>query len=361
MRYIRRMSRRFAFLIPLTFAIPAGAAPSVDVTATRVEVDQSPSISVDYLFDVGEATFKKDGTALLDEVAKAMIKEGKSNVVIDVHTDDAAPDGDRTGVWLQKLSQRRADALRGYLVKKGVAAGRLTARGRGADVPIQNNSSDEGRRANRRVEMIVEVEVRPPVPGDLATYIKALRGSGPVIVATIDTSQGSLHCTLYDEKAPMTVANFIGLATGQKAWVDPKSGKTVKGKPFYDGLTFHRVIPGFMIQGGDPLGAGTGGPGYTFGDEPHPELRNVPGTLAMANAGPRTNGSQFFVNEVRSTHLDGKHTVFGQCREVELVTKIANVARDAGDRPTPPVVIRRISISRSTTAPPPPEIGPRQR
>jgi peptidyl-prolyl cis-trans isomerase A (cyclophilin A) len=328
------------------------------VTGSRVEVDRAASISVDVVFNVGEATFKKEATPLFDEIAKALVKEGKSDVVIDVHSDDGAPDGDRTGNWLRKLSQARADAIKTYLTRKGVPARRLTSRGRGPDQPISSNNSDDGRRANRRIEMAIEAEIRPPVAADLATYLKAVKGTGPILLATIETSLGTLRCQLYEEKAPMTVANFVGLATGQKAWVDPKSGKTVKGKAFYNGLIFHRVIPGFMVQGGDPLGLGTGGPGYQFGDEIS-ELRNIPGTLAMANAGPRTNGSQFFINEVRSTHLDNRHTVFGQCKEIELVQKIANAPRDASDRPQPAVVIKRVTISRSQPPAPPPAIGPR--
>jgi len=354
-------ARRFVTLVlPLALAIvaapSANAAPTVDVTSSRVEVDQSPTISVDVLFDVGQATIKKDGVTLLDAIAKAIVKEGKSQIVIDVHTDDTAPDNDRTGEFLLKLSEARADAIKAHFTKRGVPARRLTARGRGNTAPMQSNGNDEGKRANRRVELAVEAEIRPPVAADLATYLKAVRGTGPTLITTIDTSQGTLHCTLFPDKAPMTVANFVGLATGQKPWIDPKSGKVVKGKPFYDGLIFHRVIPGFMIQGGDPLGQGTGGPGYQFADETHPELSNRPGTIAMANAGPRTNGSQFFINEVRSQHLDGRHTVFAQCKELDLVTKIANVAREANDRPTTPVTIRRVTFAKvaAEAAPPPP-------
>jgi peptidyl-prolyl cis-trans isomerase A (cyclophilin A) len=172
-----------------------------------------------------------------------------------------------------------------------------------------------------------------------------VKGTGNTIVATLDTSQGKLTCTLFADRAPMTVANFIGLATGQKAFVDPKTQKVVK-RPFYDGTIFHRVIPGFMIQGGDPLGAGTGGPGYQFGDEIHRDVVNAPGTIAMANAGPGTNGSQFFINEVRSAHLDNRHSVFGQCKETDVISKIANVKREANDRPSTPVVLRKVTFAK---------------
>ena len=338
-------------------AAPSAIAdPTVDVTSARVEVDQSPAIAIDRVFEVGEPAFKKDALPLLDAIAKAIGKDSKTNLVIDVHTDDSAPDSDRTGDYLLKLSQARAEAIKAHLVRRGIAARRLTARGLGQTVPLDSNRTDDGRRANRRIEITIEVEIRPPLAADLATYAKALRGTGTAIVATIDTTQGTLHCTLFADRTPITVANFIGLATGQKPWLDP-NGKVVRGKPFYDGLIFHRVIPGFMIQGGDPVGTGAGGPGYQFADEIVPELVNKPGTLVMANAGPRTNGSQFFVNEVRSIHLDGRHTVFGQCKELDVVTKIANQPSDR-ERPLTPVTIRHVTFARAAEAaplgPPPP-------
>ena len=187
--------------------------------------------------------------------------------------------------------------------------------------------------------------VRPPTADDLAAYTQDIAGSGP-LTAAIDTSMGTFHCELFGDKSPMTVANFVGLATGKKAWLNPKTGSVEKGKPFYDGLMFHRVIPRFMIQGGDPLGVGSGGPGYQFADEVDNGLTMKPGTLAMANAGPRTNGSQFFITEIGPNWLNGKHTVFGQCKEVDLVKAISAVAKGPGDRPTSPITITKITFSK---------------
>jgi peptidyl-prolyl cis-trans isomerase A (cyclophilin A) len=182
--------------------------------------------------------------------------------------------------------------------------------------------------------------VRPPVAADLAEYMKGLPGKGNKLLAKIETSKGVINCELFPDKAPMTVANFVGLATGKKPWTDPKTGDAVKGKPFYDGLTFHRVIPEFMIQGGDPLGTGTGGPGYKFGDEFLPDLKMEPGTLAMANAGPATNGSQFFITEGAPAWLNGKHTIFGTCKELDLVKQIARVPQDPQNKPDTPITMK---------------------
>jgi peptidyl-prolyl cis-trans isomerase A (cyclophilin A) len=188
-------------------------------------------------------------------------------------------------------------------------------------------------------------DVRPPKADDLDGYIRDLPGAGP-LTATIETSMGTLHCTLFAEQTPMTVANFVGLARGLKAWRHPETGETTR-KPFYDGLIFHRVIPEFMIQTGDPLGVGTGDPGYRFGDETVPALRHdKPGILSMANAGPGTNGSQLFITEKAVPWLDDKHTVFGRCREVAVIKKIARVKRNAQDRPEKAVVIERVTIGR---------------
>lgn len=199
-------------------------------------------------------------------------------------------------------------------------------------------------------------EVKAPTAADLETYTKDLAGSGK-LAATIETSQGTFHCELFGDKAPMTVANFVGLATGKKAWLNPKGGKVETGKPFYDGLIFHRVIPEFgpdrkgMIQGGDPVGQGTGGPGYEFADEVNNGLEMKAGVLAMANAGPGpngggTNGSQFFIVGGAPAYLNNRHTIFGQCKEVDLVAKIAGVERDRDDKPKTDVTITKVTISK---------------
>jgi peptidyl-prolyl cis-trans isomerase A (cyclophilin A) len=166
-------------------------------------------------------------------------------------------------------------------------------------------------------------------------------------VAVIQTSLGEMHCPLFPKAAPVTVANFIGLAQGTKDWTNPKTGKKMHGVPLYDNTIFHRVIPDFMIQGGDPLGTGTGDPGYKFKDEILPDLKfDQPGRLAMANSGPGTNGSQFFITTVPTPHLNGHHTIFGQCdaASVEIARKIAAVARDGNDKPRTPVVLKHIKI-----------------
>ncbi len=179
-----------------------------------------------------------------------------------------------------------------------------------------------------------------PKPPYLPSFPK-----GATVSATFKTSLGSFVCKLFAEEAPMTVGNFVALATGEMPWTD-KDGKSMQGTPLYDGTIFHRVIPEFMIQGGDPEGTGRGSPGYRFGDEFVKGLRhNRPGILSMANAGPNTNGSQFFVTEVPTPFLDDKHSVFGEVTEgFDVVRAIAHTDRDANDRPTTPVVLEKITI-----------------
>jgi peptidyl-prolyl cis-trans isomerase A (cyclophilin A) len=171
---------------------------------------------------------------------------------------------------------------------------------------------------------------------------------GPGTYARFTTSEGSFTVRFFDQDAPRTVENFVGLAEGTKEWTDPRSGKTMK-KPYYDGLIFHRVIDDFMIQGGDPTGTGTGGPGYKFADEFSAKLRhNRPGLLSMANAGPNTNGSQFFVTLVPTPWLDNKHSVFAEVVEgLDVVKKIGKVpVSKPGDRPLKDVVIQSVKIER---------------
>jgi peptidyl-prolyl cis-trans isomerase A (cyclophilin A) len=170
----------------------------------------------------------------------------------------------------------------------------------------------------------------------------------PDPIAVIDTTAGKINCTLFPKKAPIGVANFIGLATGTKDWTDPVTHAKKHGVPLYDGTIFHRVIPEFMIQGGDPAGSGMGNPGYRFKNETSPDLAfNKPGRLAYANAGPDTNGSQFFITEVPYPSLNGGYTIFGQCDDasVELVKQIARMASDPrSNRPFRPVKINHITI-----------------
>ncbi|PSH05096.1 MAG: peptidylprolyl isomerase [Acidobacteria bacterium] len=186
-----------------------------------------------------------------------------------------------------------------------------------------------------------------------ATAQAAQPGTKEQPVAIIQTSMGDLHCVLFPKAAPIGTANFIGLAKGTKDWTNPKTGKKEHGVPLYDNTTFHRVIPDFMIQGGDPAGTGAGEIGFRFKNETHSDLKfDQPGRLAYANAGPDTNGSQFFITEKAYPHLNGNYTIFGQCDEpsVQLVKKIARQPRNANDKPNTPIIIRHIKIDEGTAA-----------
>jgi peptidyl-prolyl cis-trans isomerase A (cyclophilin A) len=169
----------------------------------------------------------------------------------------------------------------------------------------------------------------------------------PGLYAIFHTTMGTITCSLFEKEAPKTVDNFVGLAEGTKEWTDPKTQAKVK-KRFYDGLIFHRVIPQFMIQGGDPEGTGRGGPGYRFEDEFASGLKfDQPGRLAMANAGPNTNGSQFFITTVPTPWLDNRHTIFGQVVEgQDVVGAIEAVKKDGRDKPLTPVVIEKLEIKK---------------
>lgn len=166
--------------------------------------------------------------------------------------------------------------------------------------------------------------------------------------AIFDTSEGTIVCRLFEKEAPKTVANFVELAEGSREWKHPSTGKKSKER-LYDGTIFHRVIPDFMIQGGDPQGTGTGGPGYQFEDETKgsPHKLDKAGILAMANAGPNTNGSQFFITVAPTTWLTGKHTVFGEVVEgLDVVNKISEVPRNRQDRPAKDVVVKSVTVER---------------
>jgi peptidyl-prolyl cis-trans isomerase A (cyclophilin A) len=197
--------------------------------------------------------------------------------------------------------------------------------------------------------------VEPALPdAPQATAAALIRPNGPTVV--MDTSMGRITCQFFQKEAPKTVANFIALAEGTKDWTDPQTHQKIHNKSLYNGTIFHRVIPDFMIQGGDPIGTGTGDPGYTFEDEFNPDLNfDVPGRLAMANSGPNTNGSQFFITEMPTEHLNQKHTIFGQCDEpsINVVKAIARVQRDDNDKPVTPVILQKVTIVPEGQAVPP--------
>jgi peptidyl-prolyl cis-trans isomerase A (cyclophilin A) len=186
-----------------------------------------------------------------------------------------------------------------------------------------------------------------PLKGNfsLADATKNLKGTG-ALTAKIETSLGTVSCRLYDDKAPVTVANFIGLATGERTWKNPSTG-TWGNKPAYDGTTFHRVIKGFMIQGGDPKGNGSGEPGYVIKDEIWEGAKHDrTGLLCMANRGHDTNGAQFFITEEPKASLDGNYTIFGECAPTQLIHDIAKVPTGPSDRPETPVIIKSVKIAR---------------
>jgi peptidyl-prolyl cis-trans isomerase A (cyclophilin A) len=199
----------------------------------------------------------------------------------------------------------------------------------------------------------------PDSPGATAPPAVAHTPTGPTVI--FDTSMGRMTCKFFDKEAPLAVANFIGLAEGTKEWTDPVTGQKVKGKSFYNGTTFHRVIPAFMIQGGDRKGDGSGDAGFAFVNETAPGLTfDVPGRLAMANAGPDTNGTQFFITELPQPDLDGKYTIFGSCdsHSVLIAATIARVPRDGSDKPTTPVTLDKVTIVREGQPIPPPPTPP---
>jgi peptidyl-prolyl cis-trans isomerase A (cyclophilin A) len=187
----------------------------------------------------------------------------------------------------------------------------------------------------------------------LSMWSQAAKSASDQPTAVIDTTAGKLTCKLFQDKAPIGVANFIGLAEGTKDWTSPVTHAKKHGVPLYDGTICHRVIPNFMIQCGDPAGTGAGDPGFQFKNETSPDLKfDRPGRLAYANAGPDTNGSQFFITEIPYPSLNGGYTLFGQCDDasVALVKQIARMGRDSNDRPYKPVKINHITITKGSAS-----------
>jgi len=256
----------------------------------------------------------------------------------------AHPESAATAAWLGGSLARRGDALEALP---------LLLQARQGGLQVDRELVLASRVAGELGTYLSVVGAAPPLPVDvrraadpLYAYQQALHIGETDPVAVIHTSMGDLRCALFWRQAPVTVGAFIGLSRGGSAWIDPRSGAR-REDPLYDDTVFHRVIPGFMVQGGDPAGDGTGGPGYAFLDEVHPDLRfDRPGRLAMANAGAGTNGSQWFITEVATPHLDGKHTIFGQCDDdsVARVRAIARVPAGPMDQPLTPVLVSHVDI-----------------
>lgn len=203
-----------------------------------------------------------------------------------------------------------------------------------ADKPQAEARSEQAVEAGTALNAETPEEILSAVPGEGKLH------------AVFTTSMGEINCTLFEEQTPITVANFVGLANGSKAYQDPQTNE-IKRANYYNGLIFHRVIPDFMIQGGCPLGRGMGGPGFQFQDEIVEGLgHSKAGILSMANAGPGTNGSQFFITDTATPFLDGRHTVFGECENLDVVKAIANVPRNRMDRPNEDVTILSLRIER---------------
>jgi peptidyl-prolyl cis-trans isomerase A (cyclophilin A) len=199
--------------------------------------------------------------------------------------------------------------------------------------------------AAKPAEAAAQPSTPAPAEASLTGWAKAAM-EGKDLYATLETSKGTIVVQLFSKDAPKTVANFVSLAAGEKEWKDPATLQMTK-RPLYDGTIFHRVIPNFMIQGGDPLGQGVGGPGYTFEDEFKSErVFDKPGILAMANRGPNTNGSQFFITVAPTPWLNNHHTIFGEVvKGYDVVEKITKVQRDPRDRPMEPIIIKKVTIS----------------
>jgi peptidyl-prolyl cis-trans isomerase A (cyclophilin A) len=209
-------------------------------------------------------------------------------------------------------------------------------------------SKDKDKQAEGKTDtaaQTVQTRTRPPAEDPGPWQKKALKGQD--LYATLETSEGTLVVKLFSKDAPVTVANFVGLSTGEQDWTDPRTQEVKKDTPLYQGVLFHRVIPDFMIQGGDPLGVGSGSPGYTFEDEfKSGRTFDKKGLLAMANRGPETNGSQFFITTSTPQHLNNRHTIFGEVvKGYDVVERISMVPKGERDRPLKDVVLKKVTIS----------------
>jgi peptidyl-prolyl cis-trans isomerase A (cyclophilin A) len=233
-----------------------------------------------------------------------------------------------------------------------VAAGRAAEQAEGESKATRPKpEAGEAARPGMSAQEIKEhaISQGDPAKGEfsLEQALDGLEGEGKLWVKLV-TARGLIECELFEEKTPRTVANFVGLARGLRPFKDPETGEWIE-KPYYNGTTFHRVIPGFMIQGGDPLGTGMGNPGYVIEDEVMPDIQHdAPGRLSMANRGPNTGSAQFFITLGPTHHLDGKHTIFGQCNEagMKIADDIALVPRGPDDVPTEPEAIRQVEVFR---------------
>jgi peptidyl-prolyl cis-trans isomerase A (cyclophilin A) len=240
------------------------------------------------------------------------------------------------------------DALKGQVVSLENRIERLELEKTALDARVQKlqsagGGSDRQGATDARRKAMTELDAMGP---DGLLSRMDLKG-GDKLGVTLETSLGTITCDLYPDKAPLTVLNFYELATGKREWKDPRSGEW-GARPLYDGTIFHRVIPKFMIQGGDPQGTGRGGPGYRFKDEKQTGVAfSEPGLLAMANAGPNSNGSQFFITDGTPTHLNGRHTIFGGgCEPMEVVKAIALAKADRRNKPLIDVTLEKVTFQR---------------
>lgn len=253
-------------------------------------------------------------------------------------------------VWAVRMNQRvPAEPAAGSTDPSGSVPSSATedaSRSRQPEPAMRETTPVQGQANDVTVTPVYPRPTSPDPRQGRFTLAEATEGMPPGdrLVAEIETSMGTFTCDLWPDRAPNTVANFVGLARGKRDFWDPVAGRWTR-RPYYDGSVFHRVIPDFMIQGGDILRSGFGGPGYEFPDE-NVDNHREPGLLCMANHGPNTNGSQFFILEDPKPHLDGSYSVFGRCSPVELVERIARVPRDARDRPLTPVFIQHVRIRR---------------